>query len=528
MAYIHTKHHSEESIREAEKVAEKLKEFKLDGYVVTAEPIDEYKVTLFLNGREGYRKDLGEFPSVKAFNGDDYSKQLLSEVRKRMDAQKEKDIELHNKLSEIIEKLTSQLNFQDILKETSKLTVSMVEMIAEVFDRFPLYKLYREELEALAALPEYEEADLDRLSLDYSDEGKSIEADTLHNKALNLALERAEKRLKEQEKQDKRKKEDKQDKQDNIEIIEGQGIEDVIKQVNEAKKDEIAAKAKRKDSPSTIFPVDKVNRNIWKLLVDTPPSGQLNFDFITGKIGKRQIEPLVMYSLDFNKLKEIAPETTAIVKRLTPYDKRVMVAVAALYNSGNEYFSVSDIYHKMGNAQEKKPSKSDVTKINDSLTKQMFAHVSLNNIREVKAGYKYSNYSYDGMLLQFERVTAELDGRTVERAIHLFREPPLITFAKDRKQITTVVNAVLESPVSKTEQNLQIDDYLIEQISAMKRARKYSQKILFKTLFEECQIGNRNLSRVKETIERYLKHYKKTNFIHNYIMGLDSITIMFE
>jgi hypothetical protein len=139
----------------------------------------------------------------------------------------------------------------------------------------------------------------------------------------------------------------------------------------------------------------------------------------------------------------------------------------------------------------------------------------------------YPQFCYDGPLLPFARISAYLNGTLTESAVHLFREPPLVSFARERKQLSTVKLEVLESPVSKTDANLQIDDYLIERICHMKSPKsKTPRKILLSTLYGNCGISSpKQRSRAPEKIKRYLEHYKTTGFIAGYTMTGDSITI---
>jgi hypothetical protein len=128
-----------------------------------------------------------------------------------------------------------------------------------------------------------------------------------------------------------------------------------------------------------------------------------------------------------------------------------------------------------------------------------------------------------------ERISAIVNGQTTDSAIHLFREPPLISFARERKQITTVSRKLLESPLSQTDSNLQIEDYLIEQISHIKSPKsKLKNKLLFETIFEKCNIKTPNQrARARETITKLLDHYKKHNFIKDYKKSPDGITIFY-
>lgn len=157
------------------------------------------------------------------------------------------------------------------------------------------------------------------------------------------------------------------------------------------------------------------------------------------------------------------------------------------------------------------------------------AHIYINNESENSLYPKYNKFVYDSSLLPMERISAVVNGQTVDGAIHLFREPPLTTFAKDRKQITTLSRQLLQSPLSKTDINLQIDDYLIERISHIKKSKgKLSSKLLYKTIFEKTNIKTRNQKmRGKEKISKYLTHYKKCNFIKSFQTESDGVTISY-
>ena len=156
-----------------------------------------------------------------------------------------------------------------------------------------------------------------------------------------------------------------------------------------------------------------------------------------------------------------------ITKKLTQFDKRVYIAISALFNEGNKVISLTQIHRTMGN--EKRPSKEQLEKINNSITKMTGARITLDNSKEIKANYGYDKFIYDGSLLPLERGAAVVNGQLADAAIHIFREPPAMSFAKQRKQITTLDIKLLQSPLNKTESNLLIDDYLIERIARAKR-----------------------------------------------------------
>ena len=293
-------------------------------------------------------------------------------------------------------------------------------------------------------------------------------------------------------------------------------IRAIQNQIERAKKEANLPKITARPVHSLDYPLDKPNSKIWNLLTTADPNGQLKLDINTGKRGSEQ-NAVVVYAINFEDL----PDNVAISKNLTQYDKRVYIAVAALFNGGNEVVSVSQIYRQMGNTGS--PAPNQIKKINDSLTKMGIARIYVDNEKEAAAQKKRAHYKYDGSLLPFERVEAYINNSFCDAAVHIFREPPLISFARERKQITTIPRKVLESPISKTEANLQIEDYLLERISHMKD-KKAEPKLLYATIYDNCNIKEKKQrQRVKDKIKTYLDHYKKTGFIKGYAIKEDAI-----
>ena len=265
------------------------------------------------------------------------------------------------------------------------------------------------------------------------------------------------------------------------------------------------------------YPVDKVNSTIWNLLQETT-GRQIKFALKAEKDGSKK--PLnIYYSIDFDQLEESGIKIT---KKLQPFDKRVYIAISALYNAGNNVITLTQIYFAMGNTG--RPPKYTLQKIQDSITKMTAARVFVDNTEESQT-YNYPRFKYDGALLPLERATAVINGQLADAAIHIFREPPVMTFAKQRRQITSITVKVLQSPISKTDANLIIDDYLIERITAAKNRNKPS-KILYETLYEKTGITEKKQrQRAPEKIKTYLDHYKSCGLISGYKMLKDGIQI---
>lgn len=273
------------------------------------------------------------------------------------------------------------------------------------------------------------------------------------------------------------------------------------------------------------IPLDKVNSTIWGLIRETT-GRQEKLSLKAERDGDEK--PLnIYYSIDFDDLETAGVKIT---KRLTLFDKRVYQAIAALFNAGNTVISLTQIHYAMGNTS--RPSDDQREKIDSSITKMRFANVFLDNMEESQR-YNYPRFKAgtgiycEFYLLPVDRISAIINGQVVESAIQVLKEPPLMTFARQRKQITTITVKVLQSPLSKTEANLQIDDYLIERIAKAKRTSK-GVKILYETLYKAAQIKTKNQrTRAPEKIAKYLDHYKACGFISSYTMLKDGIQILF-
>ena len=265
------------------------------------------------------------------------------------------------------------------------------------------------------------------------------------------------------------------------------------------------------------LPVDKVNSKIWRLL-ESDLGGQLAFaaESVKDK-GKRQLS--IYFSIDFSAL----DSAVKITRQLEPYDKRVYIAIGALWAAGNQIITIRQIYYAMGGEGE--PSQNQMQKIDDALTKMSAARIFINNAEEAQA-YKYPSFRYDASLLPMERVKARINGNQVESAIHLFREPPLISFARGRKQITPIRRELLTTPLNWTNQNLSLEDYLLECIAHAQRGTR-SKKMLYAKIYAEAKItAAKQKQRAPEKIRAILDHYKKQGHIKGYTEESDGITLI--
>lgn len=265
------------------------------------------------------------------------------------------------------------------------------------------------------------------------------------------------------------------------------------------------------------YPLDKVNRTVWGLL-ETDTRGQIGIG--TEAIGSSK-QITILYSINFEDL----PPGVSITRKLEAYDKRVYIAAAALFNAGKEIVTYTEIYNAMGYTG--RPGAADLEKMDKAISKMGAARIFLDNAQEIAAKYKYDKVKYDGPLLPFERVRAIANGTITESAVRLFREPPLVTFARNRKQITTIPRKLLQSPLNKTDQNMRLEDYLIEEITGV-RGKRRNNKFLFETVYAATGINTKKQKqRAPEKIQKLLTHYQSCGFIERFTMAGDGFTVYY-
>lgn len=283
------------------------------------------------------------------------------------------------------------------------------------------------------------------------------------------------------------------------------------------------AKVSVKHADLIEYPLDKPNSYIWNLLEENT-GGQLKFNYEIDMLPKNSdIQTTAIYSINFEEL----GDNLKISKKLTPFDKRVYIAVSALFNAGNEVITLTQIYYAMGYTG--KPAEKQITRINDAVEKLRKSYITFDNENEAQSISNYPRFKYNGYLLPIESITATINGKLTESAIKMFREPPLMTFAKQRNQVTTITIKLLQSPVNKTDANLAIDDYLLERISKEKRKGVKSCRLLYETIYKRANITQKmQRKRAPEKIRKYLGYYKQQGFIKDYSEQPDGITIIFN
>lgn len=269
------------------------------------------------------------------------------------------------------------------------------------------------------------------------------------------------------------------------------------------------------------YPLDKVNSSFWGLM----PGEQATLKAESDRDSRKGKEANIYVLLDFDEMKGTG---ITISRPLTSYDKRVFIAAANLKEQGHDTVTTAQIYEAMGN--KGRPATSQRRKILRSIETMSLCRVTLDNTEEAAIYTKYDKVKRTFYLLPTTIDKGYVNGLVVDDAINIIELPRLFTFAKQRGQFASTSVALLESPMSQTEANLQLEDYLLTRISRMKNAKKHkkpcSPVILLDTLYKNCNINDKHKrSRATEKIERLLQHYQKEGFIKGYKLTAKSIDI---
>lgn len=258
-------------------------------------------------------------------------------------------------------------------------------------------------------------------------------------------------------------------------------------------------KAIPKKAESIVYPVDKLNFNLWQGLESK------KYNVGVEKQGSK--EKINVY---------FTPKFFG--DPMNAYDKRVYLAVCALCEAGNERITAGMIYRAMGGKGRKELKKYE--KLKQSIEKMAVVRISINNEQEA-IKYKYRSFCVtNDYLLNCSSVEEiELNGGKSDYSIHIFEKPVLMRYAEEHKQVTTYTPEQFQIPLSMTEMNCAIDDYLRYRIA---RASGNSVKILLKTLFEYCNISTRKERHdAKQRFDTLLKFYAEVKLLQGYTIETD-------
>ena len=270
-----------------------------------------------------------------------------------------------------------------------------------------------------------------------------------------------------------------------------------------------------KRAEKIIYPTDDFNYNAFGYKIP----GNIIDKFELSSESKSK-KAFLQYAVDFSSIAD--PQK----RLLTHYMRRVYVAAKALWTAGNETITASQIYSVLRSGTL---GRADVLKIDETMELMNNTFVNVFIDRESVKNYKTlreklkdgESYKLSRRLIDFRRTQKFINGKLSNAAYTLLSssgESPFATFdfAEIIEQITSFSPDVLKIPVSMTEDNLAIDDYLLKMIN-WHREDGQKFELIISNLYDNAGIKSKSQrSKKAETIKHILSHYKSIGFIKNY------------
>ncbi len=224
-----------------------------------------------------------------------------------------------------------------------------------------------------------------------------------------------------------------------------------------------------------------------------------------------------------------------LLSNLTAFDKNVFYGICTLYEkcaengqTTNIVMTAGQIYTAFTGCEAK--NSSTLNKVAASVEKlscyrisfDWLQHAQLNKLAGKDLNDKQKrHYIVTENLVYVKTVSCVVNGKMVDHAFKLIEIPALYEYAKKVRQIVSVKQEVLKIPeLSNTDDIIAIKNYLAYRIELMKnpRNRIKSDKIMFDTVFEECQIEfhsdeKKERKRKRETICRILDYWIEIKYI---------------
>lgn len=392
----------------------------------------------------------------------------------------------------------------EIMKEYTAGISEVQEQLRKLYEENPLYFLALEELAKMKDDPEYSGIDENTLVLEYEDEGRTIVADTLQNKAIEEAWRRAEERYA-QEEQDKQEE---QEKQPSL-------FDDLIEEPAEEPTEEGRLEGKSLTSQKQL-----TSNLAWAM---HHMRGIINNGYVDVSATHRKKQITTRFQVDTIEGVEIKG-----LDSLTGYENEVANGLYTLYENGFRSFTIPKLLEAMTLDPGVKASTETQKKLEKILEKFDLLRLSIDATKEFRlytddktAIYKERRHFFD---LEWKYV--KLGGVKVK--MYFFtgaKEPILLEHAKKTgNKIIAMPKNLLQIKdrkghvMSDTENRIAIKGYLFRRIRQMRDKdtgelkKSQSNRILFASMYEDTHLQANDRSTEKayrDSAIAILEHWQR-------------------
>lgn len=210
-----------------------------------------------------------------------------------------------------------------------------------------------------------------------------------------------------------------------------------------------------------------------------------------------------------------------ISRNFTPYDWQVHNSIISLYvDGGNDYITPLMIYRTMTGNPEAKLTDNITKAISESITKCSITRIQIDATKEAEA-WGMDQMIYEGNLIYTEKVAGKHNGK-ISEWIHILRRPILYDYANSKNQVARMDIKLLNTPINKNKENIELQSYLQKRVLDMKGSR-LSRNILYETVYKRLDINSERYkklrdkqNKVRDNIKTILDYWKEENFIADY------------
>lgn len=296
-----------------------------------------------------------------------------------------------------------------------------------------------------------------------------------------------------------------------IEELDEMEIIEALEYVKEKMLEQPASIPSTRYPKNVVIPKDKVSNSFFNNEI---PEGVIQPVGTERKSSRKELTAKV--SIDFGEL-----EGVAISKNITPYDREVHDAIVSLYIDGeNDYITPLMIYRAMTGNSKAKLNPKQQQAIKDSVTKCSMTRIRI-DAKEEADSYKMDKLIYEGNLIYTKMVSGTHKGKTSDW-IYIMERPVLYDYANSKGQIARAEIGLLDTPVSKNEETIILQGYLLKRILTMQNS-KMSRNILYETVYKQLDIQaaskaslDNKRKKIRDSSKKILDDWKEKKFIKGY------------
>jgi hypothetical protein len=207
---------------------------------------------------------------------------------------------------------------------------------------------------------------------------------------------------------------------------------------------------------------------------------------------------------------------------LTEFDYAVLSVCISNFAEGNVHITPAIIYRGLtGKSNTARMQLDQCAAILNSLRKLMGTIIEIDET-ETNAAFHYGenrNPITCSSILPAYFVERTINGQDAT-VIYFDRESPLLTIARDRKQLLSYDVTLLDVPGQKnTTMNIMLKNHVMRRIMEIEAHRQLAPTLTFPDIFEKCRIANAHLEikrRAREVIVTFLEHLQSKGVIKSF------------